>query len=397
VTPDLNATVKTTVCGRMPGRLPLRRAPWRGAIAALALAAAIAPSVPAWSQQNEATVRVDAARSEPLTQTVPVIGRLVAQQAGSVAARIGGPILEFRVQVGDRVNAGDIIAVLDSSTMKAEKDLAAAGLSLARAELDTRKAEITLAQQELQRIEGLKKSAAFSQARFDDVRQQVAIAEASAREAEASVTSARASLRLAEINLANTEVKAPYEGVISRRLTEAGAYAREGDPLVNMIADHALEVEADVPSNRLLGLTAGTELTGRLDNGTLFKATVRAIIPDENPLTRTRAVRFVPELGRGSAAGHGLLANEQTVTIQVPVGARRQIVTVHKDAIIQRPDNVIVYIVSEGKAQPRTVILGEAVGARFEVLDGLGEGELVVVRGNERLRPDMPVRIEEAS
>jgi RND family efflux transporter MFP subunit len=314
-----------------------------------------------------------------------------------VAARISGPILEFRVQVGDRVNAGDVIAVLDSATMKAEKDLAAAGLSLAQAELDTRKAEIALAQQELQRIEGLKKSAAFSQARFDDVRQQVAIAEASAREAEASVTSARARLRLAEINLAYTEVKAPYEGVISRRLSEAGAYAREGDPLVNMIADQALEVEADVPSNRLLGLTAGTELTGRLDNGTLFKATVRAIIPDENPLTRTRAVRFVPELGRDTAAGHGLLANEQTVTIQVPVGARRQIVTVHKDAIIQRPDDVIVYIVSEGKAVPRTIILGEAVGARFEVLDGLSEGELVVVRGNERLRPGMPVRVEEAS
>jgi multidrug efflux pump subunit AcrA (membrane-fusion protein) len=105
----------------------------------------------------------------------------------------------------------------------------------------------------------------------------------------------------------------------------------------------------------------------------------------------------VPELGRDTAAGHGLLANEQTVTIQVPVGARRQIVTVHKDAIIQRPDDVIVYIVSEGKAVPRTIILGEAVGARFEVLDGLSEGELVVVRGNERLRPGMPVRVEEAS
>lgn len=395
--PDLNATIN--VAG--PASRPSRRPPWRGRLAAPALAAlaaiAPAPLTPAWSQQNAAAVRVDPVRSEPLTQTVPVIGRLVARQAGSVAARISGPILEFRVQVGDRVNAGDVIAVLDSATMKAERDLAAAGLSLARAELDTRKAEITLAQQELQRIEGLKTSAAFSQARFDDVRQQVAIAEAGAREAEASVTSEQARLRLAEINLDYTEVKAPYEGVISRRLTEAGAYAREGDPLVSMIADHALEVEADVPSNRLLGLTAGTEVSGRLDNGTLFKATVRAIVPDENPLTRTRAVRFVPELGRDSAAGHGLLANEQSVTMQVPVGAPRQILTVHKDAIIRRPDDVMVYITADGKAQPRTVILGEAVGPRFEVLDGLSEGELVVVRGNERLQPGLEVRVEEAS
>ncbi|MGF1630744.1 MAG: efflux RND transporter periplasmic adaptor subunit [Kiloniellaceae bacterium] len=370
-----------------------RRLAQAAVVVAAVGSAAFGHAGPALAQQDGVPVRIDAVRSEPLTQTIPVIGRLVAQQAGSVAARIGGPILEFRVQVGDRVDAGDIIAVLDKSTMAAERDLAAAGLALARAELNTRQAEITLAQQELRRIEGLKTSAAFSQARFDDVRQQVAIAEAGAREAEASVTSAQASLRLAEINLANTEVKAPYDGVISQRLSEAGAYAREGDPLVNMIGDHSLEVEADVPSNRLLGLMPGTELTGRLDDGTAFTASVRAIIPDENPLTRTRAVRFVPRFAEDAAA----LANEQSATMQIPVGAPRQIVSVHKDALIQQPNDIMVFVVVDGKAQPRTIIVGEAVGPRFEVLDGLNYGDLVVVRGNERLQPDMPVRIEEAS
>ncbi|GAB4392427.1 MAG: efflux RND transporter periplasmic adaptor subunit [Kiloniellaceae bacterium] len=357
----------------------------------------LAASSPATAQQDAARVRVDAVRSEPLSQTVPVIGRLVARQAGSVAARIGGPILEFRVEVGDRVQAGDVIAVLDDSTMRAERDLAAAGLSVARAELKTRQAEIALAQQELKRLEGLKKSAAFSQARFEDASQEVAIAEAAAREAEASVTSARAELRLAEINLEYTELKAPYDGVITRRLSEAGSFASAGKDLVNMIADQSLEVEADVPSNRLLGLSAGTTVDVILDNGTAFRATVRAIIPNENPLTRTRAVRFVPDFGPGGPAEAGPLANEQSVTVQVPVGAPRSIVSVHKDAIIKRPNDTIVFVVVDGKAQPRSIVLGEAVGSRYEVLDGLGEGELVVVRGNERLRPDTPVQVEEAS
>jgi len=362
-------------------------------VAAAAGSAFVSHPRPALAQQEGVPVRIDPVRSEPLTQTIPVIGRLVAQQAGSVAARIGGPILEFRVQVGNRVQAGDVIAVLDSSTMAAERDLAAAGLALARAELETRRAQTLLAQQDLRRLEGLKTSAAFSQARFDDARQQVAIAEAGAREAEASVTSARASLRLAEINLGYTEIKAPYDGVISQRLSEAGAYAREGDALVNMIADQSLEVEADVPSNRLLGLIPGTELQGRLDDGSRFTASVRAVIPDENPLTRTRAVRFVPRFAENAAA----LANEQSATIQVPVGAPRQILSVHKDALVRQPEDVMVFIVIDGTAQPRTIIVGEAVGARYEVLDGLSEGDLVVVRGNERLQPGMPVRIEEAS
>jgi len=341
-------------------------------------------------QQGASLVRVDAVRSEPLTQTVPVVGRLVARQAGSVAAQISGPILKFSVEVGDRVTAGDVIAELDAASMQAERDLAAAGLAVARAELKTKQAEVTLARQELQRLEGLKQSAAFSQARFDDARQEVAIAEAAAAEAEASVTSARATLRLAEIDLEDTAVRAPYDGVITQRLSEAGAYAQDGAALVRMIADQTLEVEADVPSNRLLGLTPGAAVEVVLDDGTLIGATVRAVIPDENPLTRTRAVRFVPRFGEIRSP----LANEQSVTVMVPVGAPRDVVSVHKDAIIKRPNGTIVFVVSEGQAQPRPIVLGEPVGNRYEVVQGLAEGEQTVVRGNERLRPGAAVQID---
>jgi hypothetical protein len=101
----------------------------------------------------------------------------------------------------------------------------------------------------------------------------------------------------------------------------------------------------------------------------------------------------VPRFAENAAA----LANEQSATIQIPVGAPRQILSVHKDALVRQPEEVMVFIVIDGTAQPRTIIIGEAVGARYEVLDGLSEGDLVIVRGNERLQPGMPVRIEEAS
>ena len=359
------------------------------AVACLCLLGGLAPSS-APAQQDPSLVRVDSVRSEPMSQTVPVVGRLVARQAGSVAAQISGPILAYRVEIGDRVTAGEVIAVLDSAAMKAERALAAAGLAVARAELKTKQAEVILAGQELQRLERLKKSAAFSQARFEDARQEVAIAEAAAREAEASVTSARASLRLAEINLEDTEVLAPYDGVITQRLSEAGAYASDGEPLVRMIADQTLEVEADVPANRLLGLTRGAAVEVLLDDNTLIGATVRAVIPDENPLTRTRAVRFIPRFGDHKTP----LANEQSVTVMVPVGAPRQVVSVHKDAIIKQPGGTIVFVVSEGQAQRRPIVLGEPVGNRYEVIQGLIEGEQTVVRGNERLRPGTEVRID---
>jgi len=117
-------------------------------------------------------------------------------------------------------------------------------------------------------------------------------------------------------------------------------------------------------------------------------AVVRAVIPTENALTRTRPVRFTTQV-----AGERPLqyATDQSVTVLLPVGLPRDIVSVHKDAVIARGAGYIVYVVEEGKAQVRQIEIGEAVGLRFEVVSGLAPGDLVVTRGNERLRADQEV------
>ena len=327
---------------------------------------------------------------EPLSQTVPVIGRLVARQAGVVAARINGPIEEFMVEVGDRVEAGAVIALLNRDLLKARRDLAASELQEALAKMATKSAGLALAQQEKKRIEGLKTSAAFNKSRAEDVEQEVAIARAEKQESEANAATYRSELQLAEINLSYAEIRARYTGVITRRHAEAGSYVQVGDPVVSMVADESLEIEADVPYKRLAGLLPGTLTRFTLDDGSEHWAVVRAVVPTENPLTRTRAVRFIPEFGETERP----LANEQSVTVSVPLGAPRDVLTVHKDAIIKRGGQSIVYVVQNGSAERRPISLGESVGSRIEVLNGLGDGDVVVVRGNERLRPGDKVTID---
>jgi RND family efflux transporter MFP subunit len=357
--------------------------------AVLAVAGWISPA----AAQEKSLVRVDAVRTEPLSQTVQVIGRLVARQAGEVSARIEGPVETFYVDVGDRVREGEAIADLNNAILAARRDLAKGALAEAEAELATSRAEITLARQAHKRMEGLKSSAAFSQARFDDAKQTVVIAQAKARQAEAAVHSAEAVLRLSEINLSYTKVLAPYDGVVTRQMTEEGAYVRVGDPLVYLIAESSLEIEADVPFQRLFGLDEGTAVTFSLDDGTNHRARVRSILPSENPLTRTRAVRFTPSFNGIKST----LADAQSVTVQVPVGAPRDVLTVHKDAIIRRQGGNIVYVVKDDVAEARPIEIGESLGGRVEVLSGLEDGEPVVVRGNERLRPGAKIRIDGAS
>lgn len=346
------------------------------------------------AQEDGALVRVDRVATEPMSQTVPVLGRLVARQAGSVSSRVDAPVEAFRVEVGDRVEAGQVIAILKRDRLIALRDHAAGKLREARAKQSTAQAQLKLAGQELDRLEGLKASAAFSQARYDDTKQNVAVSQAQLAEAEAAITTAAAELELAQIDVANTEIVAPYDGVVVQRMTEAGAYVDIGDALVRLIADQSLEVEADVPYQRIAGLVPGkTTVDLTLDDGTQHEAVVRAIVPEENPLTRTRAVRFVPSFGDTERP----LAADQSVTVWVPVSVPKTVLTVHKDAVIKQGDKAMVFVANGDVAEPREITLGEAIGSRYEVLAGLKDGDLVVVRGNERLRPGDKVRIDGAS
>jgi multidrug efflux pump subunit AcrA (membrane-fusion protein) len=100
-------------------------------------------------------------------------------------------------------------------------------------------------------------------------------------------------------------------------------------------------------------------------------------------------IRFTPEFGATTKYGVG-----ESVDALLPLGVPREVVTVHKDAVLKRQGMSLVYVVDkENAAQIRPVELGEAIGPRFEVLSGLESGEIVVIRGNERLRPGQALRI----
>ncbi|HHZ68473.1 MAG TPA: efflux RND transporter periplasmic adaptor subunit [Alphaproteobacteria bacterium] len=339
--------------------------------------------------QQDAIVGVDQVMLQPLSQTQPVIGRFVALQSGVVSARVPGAVTEMRVDVGDRVKRGEILAVIDLQKMTLLRDAARAEADQAQAEENAARARHNKRQNELTRIEGIQGSAGYSAARHDDAVQNVFESEATAVGAAAAFAGASARLMLAEGNLINARVRAPYNGVVSVRHTEIGSYLQTGDRVLDLVNDTNLEIEVFVPSNRIAGLTPGTVIQVRPADGSSQSATVRGVGAEENATSRTRLVRFTPEFSGATKYGVG-----ESVDALLPLGVPREVVTVHKDAVLKRQGMSLVYVVdSENAAQIRPVELGESVGARFEVLSGLEPGETVVVRGNERLRPGQALRI----
>lgn len=338
-------------------------------------------------------VHVDTVRIEPMLQTMPVIGRMVAVRAGAVAARINAPVAEMKVDVGDRVQKGDILAILVNEIFKWDRQEKAAQVTESQAKIATAKARLALSRQGLKRISDLRTSAAYSKARFEDKRLEVTRYRAELAETRAQLLRARASLRLAETELRYTLIRAPYSGAITRRHTEAGAFVKEGQTVYTMISDRDMEVEADVPARRIAGLTAGKKVTFELVRGQRIEASVRAVVPEENVRTHTRMVRFKPNF---KIRPENLAAN-QSATIYLPIGKSRTVLSMHKDALVSSRGVPTVFVIRNRRAYARQIEIGDGIGGRFVVLSGLKEGEQVVVLGNERLKDGKRVRISGVS
>lgn len=208
-------------------------------------------------------------------------------------------------------------------------------------------------------------------------------------EAIAEVSAAEARLTRVDYQLEHAVIRAPFTGVVVERMAQPGQFVSLGQAVAKFLDFDALEIEADVPVELIRSLPKGTDVGARLADGVLTTSRVRAVLPIETVSTRTRPVRFVVDLNELDPQ---LLAVGKSVTLQIPVSAPREVVTVPKDALVQNSDGEwTVFVVAEEKAQPRTIVLGQAAGERMEVIEGLAAGELVVVRGNERLRPGQAV------
>jgi len=341
------------------------------------------------AQRRAAGVLVDVVDERQISDTQAVIGQLVATRRAAVATRTAGVVEAVQFEVGDQVRKGQALVALDKSRIAIERRAAEASVGVARAVIRVADAKLKLAELAFKRQADLRKSTAFSRSRYDDLKQAVVQSQSERSQAQAQLQTARSSLDRTEYELRHSVINAPFDGVIIERQAQPGQYMSPGGTVATLLDISNLEVEADVPGNIANGLRAGTKVAAIFDGGTRRDVAVRTIIPVQNLSTRTRPVRFAARLGDNQSAH---IAIGSTVTLQMPVSAPRKVLSAPKDALLQSRGGWIVYVVVDNKAQPRPVKLGQSVRDRIEILSGLKAGDVVVVRGNERLRPGQPVK-----
>lgn len=325
----------------------------------------------AHAQGAPAPVVVSIAAERLLAPVVPYPGTVISRNQARLAAEVEGR-LEWVADVGVVVRKGESVARLDEVLLKQILIADQAAVRREQARLKYQNAEVN-------RLTPLVKKQSVPQSQLDE-----AMSNRSMTVAEIGAAQALAALARERLKRAN--LRAPFDGVITERLLQAGEWAQSGATVVRLVDTSSLEVQTWVPVNALKFIHKGSTLT-LASNPSNAVGTVRTIIPVGDNRSRLYEVRL--------AIDHDRWPVGTDVRVAVPSAEARKVLTVPRDALVLRRDGTTIYrIDAEGLAQRVSVNTGMAVGGLIEV-DGIQSGDRVVIRGGERLRPGQNVTIIE--
>jgi len=371
----------------------------------LALCAAIALTSPrAMAQTGPAAppaVGVVKVERRPMIESDTFNGRIEPLISVNIVARIAAFVEKKLFVEGIEVKKGDLLYTLERPPFQAAVDLQKAAVAQAEAQLDNANTELWRKQQLLQKNAGTQEA--------------VDNAQATQRVAAAQLKSAQAQLEVAQTNLDYTEIRSPIDGRISAALVSPGnVVGPSSGTMATIVSQDPMDVDFSVPMRRAIELREqyadkggfdAVKIRIRLSDGRVYSETGRldfvnnAIARDTDTLP-FRAVIANPILKSQTAGGVKLreLVADEFVTVLLDSVDPRQVIAVPRPAILSDQQGTYVYVVDDKNiARQRRVRLGQSTPETAGIVDGLKEGERVVVEGVQRARPDSPVAPAPAS
>lgn len=305
-------------------------------------------------------------------------GSLDPEWQAQVAAKVDGRLEKVYVHEGDRVEKGQVLAILEQ--MDTDANLLSAKGSFLDAQTSLRKAETDLA-----RYEKLYATGAVSQQVVDDYR--------FARDnAAAKLEAARGSLQGMESKAAGTVVTAPADGIVAKRFYQEGYYAKAGTPLFAIADISMLKTTIHIPEGQVTGVRVGNEADIALPAypGKKLVGKITRIAPVADLPAHTFAAEVSVDNSEGLLAG--VYANVSLIG-----EPREQVLTIPMHAIVMRDDQQTVFVAdAQGVVQRRVLALGYSDDKVAEVLSGLDEKDTIVVEGHNKLREGSRINLEKA-
>ncbi len=331
--------------------------------------------------QNATPVTVGTADLAPIIEEVPLTGTITSPRVAQLSTSVGGLVEKVYVEAGDRVESGAPLLNLDPELEE---------IALRSAQAASREAEAELAD---------------ARRRLSDARrvktlgiteQEVRTLQAEVNIKQAAVERLQADARRQAALLERHELIAPFTGVVSRKLTEAGEWVEPGTAVFELVATDELRVDFRVSQEYYPRIGDHSTVQVQLDAvpGQRFQGRISAVVPVSDRNARTFIIRVILE----DAAPPMISGMSAKGTLLLATGERG--VVVSRDALVRYPDGrITVWLIDDSQGQStvtqRRVSTGLAFSGQVEITQGLEPGTRVVLQGNEILQNGQAVNIRD--
>lgn len=345
----------------------------------------VSPEVP--------VVEVAKVERHPVQRWTEVLGNVFPHKAIRITPKVPGRIEAIYVKEGDWVKEGDPLVKLDQTDFLLALEKAKSSFQKAQAQLEQARIGLEDRQRDYQRAKALFEQRVISQQEYEKVEAALKASEAQYELAKAQLQEAATALRQAETELHESVIRAPFSGVVTQRFVDAGqrAYTMPPTEILELIDSSKVKVILDLPERDLPKVRLGAavkvypdamperELSGR----------VSSLYPKVDPMTRTFRVEVLLDNPKGE------LKPGMFVKAKVFLGTDLALL-VPREAVMRMlgTGKEYCFVVVKGRAEHREVLTGDKWGQYVEILQGLSEGEEVVISGQEKLKSGMAVRVK---
>ncbi len=350
-------------------------------------------------------VTVVPVKRDPVRRSVDVVGTLTAVDQVTVSSEADGTVRAILADLGDRVKAGQVLVRLDNERQQYTSQQQQAALARTLAQYgatdpqhlperentpDVRwaSAELAQARSAFDRAKELLRRELVSQQAFDDAQTELQSKQAgyevalqNSRNLRASIQASEATMKLADRQLRDTEIRAPFDGYVERRLINLGELVKEQMPVMAIVRLDPLKVTAEIPERMAPWIDNGRPVEMHVDAypTRTFTGKVTRISPAVN--TGTRAFPFEAVVPNPD----GVLKPGTFARVHVESGKVDEVLTLPFAALQYRYGVNRAFVVSGDRLEMRELQVGERLGDRIEVTSGVKPGERVVVSDVETL------------
>lgn len=349
-----------------------------------------------WRSDQARPVQVVTLARSTLANNAPAsvleaTGYVTARRQATVSSKITGRVAEVRIEEGQQVAAGEVLAQLDATDAQAALALASAEVAAARSQLNDLEVQRVQAGRDAQRQRTLVARRLASPQSVEDAETRVASMTARLASQRVQITVAERSLAVAQVGLDNTVIRAPFAGVVTVKaaqpgeivspISAGGGFTRTG---IGTIVDmDSLEIEVEVNEAYISRVSPGQTVKATLNAypDWALPASVITIIPTADRAKATvkvriaiavRDPRIVPEMG----VRVGFMERATAAPASPPAA----VLLAPADALVQRGDRNLLWLVEDGRLALREVTLGQQRANEREILTGASAGDTVVVK-----------------